>query len=71
MRDSIGSATSFSHTLMALHPGLDDHLRMIRKEVMIYFDELTVLLLLLMSFLLLLLIIFIVSIFVASASPIY
>ena len=44
---------------------------MIRKEVMIYFDELTVLLLLLMSFLLLLLIIFIVSIFVASASPIY
>ena len=32
MRDSIGSATSFSHTLMALHPGLDDHLR-IRKFI--------------------------------------
>ena len=27
MRDSIGSATSFFYTLMVLHPGLDDHLR--------------------------------------------
>ena len=27
MRDSIGSATSFFHTSMVLHPGSDDHLR--------------------------------------------
>ena len=28
IRDSIGSATSFFHTSMVLHPGLDDHLHM-------------------------------------------
>ena len=27
MRDSIGSTTSFFHTSMVVHPGLDDHLR--------------------------------------------
>ena len=27
MRDSTGSTTSFFHTLMVVHPGLDDHLR--------------------------------------------
>ena len=27
MRDSIGSATSCFHTLMVVHPGSDDHLR--------------------------------------------
>ena len=27
MRDSIGSATSFFHTSMVVHPGSDDHLR--------------------------------------------
>ena len=32
MRDSIGSATSFSHILMVLHPGLDVHLY-IRKVI--------------------------------------
>ena len=30
MRDSIGSTTSFFHTSMVVHPGLNDHLR-IRK----------------------------------------
>ena len=30
MRDNIGSTTSFFHTSMVLHPGLDDHLQ-IRK----------------------------------------
>ena len=32
MRDSIGSTTSFFHTSMVVHPGLDDHLR-IRKFI--------------------------------------
>ena len=32
MRDSIGSATSFFHTSMVVHPGSDDHLR-IRKFI--------------------------------------
>ena len=32
IRDSIGSATSFFHTSMVLHPGSDDHLR-IRKFI--------------------------------------
>ena len=32
MRDSVGSSTSFFHTLMVVHPGSDDHLR-IRKFI--------------------------------------
>ena len=32
MKDSIGSATSFSHTSVVLHPGTDDYLR-IRKFI--------------------------------------